>query len=103
MINKISCLVSWSPICTHLIIVSASMEMTSTSPAVTCNIIEGEHPCGTPLPRVKRSDRRPFILVLDWVLGEHPCGTPLPRVKRSDRRPSILVLDWVLVCKALMK
>ena len=42
--------------------------MASTSAAVTCNIIEGEHPWGTPLPKVKRSDRRPFILVLDWVL-----------------------------------
>ena len=30
--------------------------MASTSAAVTCNIIEGEHPWGTPLPKDQTED-----------------------------------------------
>ena len=67
VISKIYCLVSWSPICTPLILLSALMKMASTSTAVIY-----KYECGNPwltsCIRVKKSDSRPFILVLDWML-----------------------------------
>ena len=37
VISKIYCLVSWSPICSHLILVSASIKMAGTSATVIYN------------------------------------------------------------------
>ena len=37
VISKIYCLVSWSPICSHLILVSASIKMTGTSATAIYN------------------------------------------------------------------
>ena len=67
VISKVYCLVSWSPICTPLILLSALMKMASTSATVIY-----KYECGNPwltsCIRVKKSDSRPFILVLDWML-----------------------------------
>ena len=67
-ISKIYCLISWSPICTLLILASASMKMASTSIAVIYNSIESGRAWWTPHVKVKGSDRRSFTLVLDWIL-----------------------------------
>ena len=44
VISKIYCLVSWSPICTHLILVSALMKMASTSSTVIYNSMRVDTP-----------------------------------------------------------
>ena len=65
---KFTILISWSPICTRLILLSASMKLANTSAAIIYNTDESVHPWRTPCIRVKGSDRRPFILILDWML-----------------------------------
>ena len=65
---KFTNFISWSPIFTPLIHLSASVKLASTSAALICNTDESGHPWQTPCIRVKGSDRRPFILILDWVL-----------------------------------
>ena len=65
---KFTNLISWSPICTPLILLSASMKLASTSAALIYNTDESGHHWRTPYIRVKGSDRRPFILILDWML-----------------------------------
>ena len=65
---KFTNLISWSPICTPLILLSASMKLASTSAALVYNTDESGHPWRTPCIRVKGSDRRPFIVILDWML-----------------------------------
>ena len=44
------------------------MKLTSTSAAKMYNSIESGHPWKTPRIKIKGSDRRPFILILDWML-----------------------------------
>ena len=46
VIGKIYCLISWSPICTHLILVSASMKMASNSATVIYNSMRVDTPGG---------------------------------------------------------
>ena len=65
---KFTNLISWSPICTPFIVLSISMKLVITSAAIICNTNESGHPWWTPCVRVKGSDRRPFILILDWML-----------------------------------
>ena len=65
---KFTNFISWSPICTPLILLSATMKLASTSAALNYNTDESGHPWWTPRIRVKGSDRRPFILILDWML-----------------------------------
>ena len=65
---KFTNLISWSPICTSFIVLSTSMKMAITSAAIIYNTNESGHPWQTPCVRVKMSDRRPFILILDWML-----------------------------------
>ena len=64
-ISKIYCLILWSPICTPLILVSASVKMTGTSATITyksgTSLYESGHPWRTPHIRLKGSDRRPFF------------------------------------------
>ena len=62
---KFSNLISWSPICIPLILLSASMELASTSAARTDNTNESGHRWQIPCIKIKRSDRRPFVLILD--------------------------------------
>ena len=44
------------------------MKLASTSAALIYNTDESGHPWRTPCIRVEGSDRRPFILILDWML-----------------------------------
>ena len=64
---KFTILISWSPICFPLILLSALMKLASTSTAILYNSMESRHPWQTHT-RVKGSDRRPFILILDSIL-----------------------------------
>ena len=65
---KFTILISWSPICIPLILLLALMKLASTSAAIMYKSIENRHPWQTSRVRVKGSDRRPFILILDWIL-----------------------------------
>ena len=64
---KFTILISWSPICIPLILLSALMRLGSTSVAILYNSMESRHPWRTHVG-VKGSDRRPFILILDSIL-----------------------------------
>ena len=59
---KFFSLISWSLICTPLIIVSVSTKMASPSGAVIYNSMDNGHSWQTAHAGVKESDRRPFIL-----------------------------------------
>ena len=65
---KFTILISWSPICVPLILLLTLMKVASTSAAVMYKSIENRHPWQTSRVRVKGSDRKPFILILDWIL-----------------------------------
>ena len=66
--TKFTILISWSPICIPLILLSVSTKLASTSAEIMHNSIESGYPWRTPRIRVKRLDRRPFILILHWML-----------------------------------
>ena len=68
VINEIYCLVSLSPISNPLILVLALVKMASTSTTVIYNSMRVNTPWQTSYIRVKESDSRPFILVLDCIL-----------------------------------
>ena len=65
---KFTILISWSPISISLILLLTLMKLASTSAAIMYKSIENRHPWQTSRVRVKGSDRRPFILILDWIL-----------------------------------
>ena len=65
---KFTILISWSPICIGLILLLALKNLASTSATIIYKSIENKHPWQTSRVRVKRSDRRPFILILGWIL-----------------------------------
>ena len=60
-------LISWSPIRIPLILLSALMKLASTLATILYNSMESRHPWRTNI-RIKRSHRRPFILILDSIL-----------------------------------
>ena len=60
-------LISLSPISTPLILLSVLMKLTNTSAAILYNSLESRHLWSTNM-RVKESDRKPFILILDSIL-----------------------------------
>ena len=62
---KFTILIWWSPICIPLTLLLALMKLASTSAAIMHKSIENRHPWKTFHVRVKGSDRRPFILILD--------------------------------------
>ena len=64
---KFTILISWSPICIPLILLSALMRLASTSAAILYNSLDSWHHWRTHIG-VKGSDRRPFILILDSIL-----------------------------------
>ena len=64
---KLTILISWSPVCIPLILLSVLMKFASTSAAILYNSLESTHTWETNL-RVKGSHRRPFILILDSIL-----------------------------------
>ena len=61
---KVPVLISWPPIYSPLIPLSALMKLASTSVAIMYNSMESRSPWRT-RKRVKGSNRRPFILILD--------------------------------------
>ena len=65
---KFKNLISWSPICAPLILLLASMNLASPAFTIMYRSIESGHPWWTPRIRVNGSDRRQFILILDWLL-----------------------------------
>ena len=65
---KFTILISWSPICIPLILLSALMRLASTSAAVLYNNLDSWHHWRAHVG-VKGSDRRPFILILDSILA----------------------------------
>ena len=67
---KFTISILWSPICIPLILVSASIKIASTSATIMHNNTESGQPCWNLWMRVKDSDRRPFILILDWIMME---------------------------------
>ena len=64
---KFTILISWSPICIPLILLSALMRLASTSAAVLDNNLDSWYHWQTHIG-VKGSNRRPFILILDSIL-----------------------------------
>ena len=64
---KFTILISWSPICVPLILLSALTRLASTSAAILYHSLDSWHHCWTD-KWVKESDRRPFILILDSIL-----------------------------------
>ena len=64
---KFTILISWSPICIPLIILSALMRLASKSVAILYNSLDSWHHCGTHIG-VKGSDRKLFILILGSIL-----------------------------------
>ena len=64
---KFTILISWSPICIPLILLSPLMKLASTSATILYNSMEIRHPWCTNI-EVKGSDRRPFVLILDLIL-----------------------------------
>ena len=65
---KFTILISWSTICILWFLLWASMKLSSTSTAICIKSIESGNPSWILPIRVKGSDRRPFILILDWTL-----------------------------------
>ena len=64
---KFTILVSRSPICIPLILLSALMRLAITSSAILYNSMDNRHSWRTHIG-VEGSDRRPFILILDLIL-----------------------------------
>ena len=64
---KFTILISWSPVCIHLILLSALMRLASTSAAVFYKKLDSWHHWRTHIG-VKGSNKRPFILILDSIL-----------------------------------
>ena len=64
---KFTILISWSPICIPLMLLSLLMRLAITSAAVLYDNLDSCDNWRTHIG-VKRSDRRPFILILDSIL-----------------------------------
>ena len=63
---KFTILISWSPSCIPLILLSALMKLASTSAAILYNSMESRHPWQTHI-RVKGSVGDRFILISDSI------------------------------------
>ena len=64
---KFTILISWSPTCILLILLSTLMKLGSTSVTTLYKSMGSKHPWRTNI-RVKGLDRRPFVLTLDLIL-----------------------------------
>ena len=67
LLVKFTILISCSPVCILLILLSALMRLASTSDTVLYNSMESRHSWRTHIG-IKGSDRRPFIIILDSIL-----------------------------------
>lgn len=65
---KLTILISSFLICMLFILLSTIMKFASTSAAIMYSSMESGQPWRTPRLRVKGSDRRTFIFILDWML-----------------------------------
>ena len=65
---KFIILISWSPICILLILLSALMRLVTTSASILYNSMDSRHPWRTHIG-VKGSNRRTLILILDSMLA----------------------------------
>ena len=65
---KRTILISWSPICILLILLSALMRLVTTSASILYNSMDSRHPWRTHVG-VKGSNRRTLILILDSMLA----------------------------------
>ena len=93
MSAKLTILISWSAICIPFILLLVLMKLESTPAAIMYNSIENRHPWQTPWVRVKGSDRRPFILTLDWILMYSSSTTwmnlsPYPNLWKAEKLKS---------------
>ena len=91
---KFTILISWSPICIPLILLSAFMKLTSTSGAILYNSMESRHPWRTNI-RVKGSDRRLLFLILysilvyaTWIMWMNL--SPYPNLCKVEKTKSAL-------------
>ena len=88
---KFTILISWSPICIPLILLLPLMKLASTSAAIMYKSIENRHPWETSRVRVKGSDRRPFIWILDWILAYTSLTmwwvdlSPYPNLRKAEK------------------
>ena len=100
---KFTIIISWSPICIPLILLSALTRLASTSAAVLYNNLHSWHHWQTHIG-VKRSNRRPFILILDSILvyatsemNEFVSISELMQSKKDKTTPRILQKDFYSV------
>ena len=78
------------------------MNLASNSAAIMCNSIDSGHPWRTLWIRVKWSDRKPFILILDWMLVNTTLITwinfcPYPNFCKPESKKSHSSLSKVLI------
>ena len=100
---KFTILISWSPICIPLILLSALMRLASISAAVLYNNLDSWHYWQTHIG-VKGSNRRPFILILDSILvyatsnvNEFVSISEVMQSKKDKTTPRILQKDFYSV------
>ena len=90
---KFTILISWSPICIPLILLSALMRLGSTSAATLYTSVDSRHPWRTHIG-VKGSDRRPFILISDSILAicnlKYVNFSPYPSLCKAEKIKSTL-------------
>ena len=81
------------------------MKLASTTATILCNSMESRHPWLTDI-RIKGSDRRPFILILDSILVYATLImwmnlSPYPNLRKAEKITStlrILQEDFYSVC-----
>ena len=93
---KCATLISWSPICMSLILLSALMKLTSTLAEILHNSMESTH------IRFKGLDSRPFILLLYLILAYANLImwmnlAPYPNLSKAEKIKSTLKKDFYSV------
>ena len=74
------------------------MKLASTSAAIMYKSIENRHPWQSSHVKVEGSDRRPFILILDWILVYTSLTmswmdlSPYPNLRKAEMSKSQLTL-----------
>ena len=91
---KFTILIPWSPICIPLILLLVLMKLARTSAVIMYKSIENRHLCQTSRVMVKGSDKRPFILILDWILVYTSLNmwwmgfSPYPDLRKAEKLKS---------------
>ena len=85
-----------------LILLLTLIKQSSTSAAKMYKSRENRHPCQTSRVRVKGSDRRPFIIILDWILVYTSLTmwwmnlSPYPNLRKAEKlksQPTLRILQ----------